>query len=520
MENAITHPVPAPLRRSLTDLCALGATELAARIARGEASAVDAVEAYIARLAAVNPRLNALVVERFAEARAEAREVDRRRAAGEPLGPLAGVPVTIKESLGLAGTPSSFGVDAAPWKDALATEDEPHVARLRRAGAIVLGKTNVGQLLFMLETDNPRYGRTNHPQDPERSPGGSSGGEGALLAAQASALGLGTDLGGSVRVPAAFCGVVAIKPTTGRCDDLGRGSCPVGQRTIASQVGVLGRSVADVACGLEVINGGARPALDGSLAPAMPLLDRAAVELSRLRVAYFVDDGTFSPAPAVKRAVREAVAALEAAGARATAWTPPDTERARDLFHGILGADGGAGIRRTLGRGKRDGRIAKMEMSLRAKKVVDLLLRVSGRRRLEREIVANYGHGDTDHYWRLVEVALEYRRAFERALGGHDVIVCPATPLPAFRHGATEELVVPGTYTSLFNVLGWPAGVVPVTRVRADEESDRPASRDPMDRAARETERGSAGLPIGVQVAARPWREDLVLATMAAIERR
>jgi Asp-tRNA(Asn)/Glu-tRNA(Gln) amidotransferase A subunit family amidase len=160
-----------------------------------------------------------------------------------------------------------------------------------------------------------------------------------------------------------------------------------------------------------------------------------------------------------------------------------------------------------------------MAMAMGSKRMVDVLLSASGRGRLKREVVANYGHPDTDHYWRLVEAALDYRRAFQHALADHDVIVCPATPLPAFRHGATEELIVPGTYTTLFNVLGWPAGVVPVTRVRPDEESDRPASRDRMDRAARETERGSAGLPIAVQVAARPWREDLVLATMAAIEK-
>src|SRR5205085_5385496 len=139
------------------------------------------------------------------------------------------------------GTPSTFGIAAR--KGTRATADEKHVARLRRAGAIVLGKTNVGQLLLMIEADNPVYGRTSNSHDVERSAGGSSGGEGALLGAGASARGLGTDLGGSVRVPAAFCGVVGLKPTTGRCDDLGRGSVPVGQRAVASQVGVLARNV-------------------------------------------------------------------------------------------------------------------------------------------------------------------------------------------------------------------------------------------------------------------------------------
>jgi fatty acid amide hydrolase len=495
----------------------LSAAELAQRIRRGEILAADAVEAYIARIEEVNPALNALVVKRYERARAEARDVDRARAAGEPLGPLAGVPVTIKECLDLEGSPSTFGIPSR--RAMLATSDERHVARLRRAGAVVLGKTNVAQLLLYFETDNPVYGRTANPHDPERSPGGSSGGEGTLLAAGASALGLGTDLGGSVRVPASFCGVASLKPTTGRCDDLGRGSIPIGQRAIASQVGVLGRRVDDVALGLEVINGGAQPSLDGSLAPAMPLLDPAAVDVSKLRVAYYVDDGTFTPSPAVGRAVREAVSALQACGASAREWSPPDVSGARDLFFGILAADAFAGCRRALGRDRRDPRIAKIEMAARTKRLVDVLLAASGRGRLKREIIANYGHADTDHYWQLVEAVMDYRLRFLDALAGFDVIVAPTTALPAFRHGAAEELVLAGAYTCLYNVLGWPAGVVPVTRVRPDEESDRPPSKDRMDRTARDTERGSAGLPVAVQVAARPWREDLVLATMGAIER-
>jgi fatty acid amide hydrolase len=515
MESKDLH-APVAIWREGAGICALPATELAGRIRRGELTAADAIEAYLARLEEVNPRLNALVVRRDAEARAEAREIDRQREAGLPLGPLAGVPVTIKECLDLAGTASTFGLPSR--RQLRASADEKHVARLRAAGAIVLGKTNVAQLLMYIETDNPLFGRTSNPHAADRSAGGSSGGEGALLGAGASALGLGTDLGGSVRVPAAFCGVTAIKPTTGRCDDLGRFSSPVGQRTVASQVGVLGRNVGDVALGLEVINGGARPQLDGGLAPAMPLLDRAAVDVSKLRIAWYTDDGTFTPAPAVRRAVREAAAALGARGASVVEWSPPEVARARDLFYGLLGADNFAGLTRLLGRDRRDPRIAKMVMGGRAKGLVDVLLGVSARGRLKREVVANYGHGDADHYWQLVEAALDYRQRFGDALAGFDAIVCPATALPAFRHGAAEELILAGTYTSLYNVLGWPAGVVPFTRVRPDEESDRPPSKDKMDQVARDTERGSAGLPIAVQVAARPWREDLVLAVMGALE--
>jgi fatty acid amide hydrolase len=250
----------------------------------------------------------------------------------------------------------------------------------------------------------------------------------------------------------------------------------------------------------------------------MPLGDPAAVDTSRLRVAYYDDDKTFTPSPAIRRAVAESAATLAARGATVTRWSPPDVSQALDLFFAVLAADGFAGARRTLGRDKRDRRIALMEMAMRRTGLVRLLLRASGRRRLKTEVVANYGRTDTDHYWQLVERILDYRQGFLQVMQGFDVILCPAASLPAFRHGAVEELILAGAYTCLYNVLGWPAGVVPVTRVRPGEESDRPPSNDRMDRAAIDTERGSAGLPVAVQIAARPWREDLVLATMAALE--
>src|SRR5437016_1963499 len=213
-------------RRGHDDLCAMSAAELARCIATGDVSAVEAVEARIARIEQVNAKLNAVVVKRYDAARAEARDVDRRRAAGEPLGPLAGVPVTIKECLDVAGMPSTFGV---PGRAATKAErDDPYVARLRPADAIVIAKTNVAQLLMIIESDNPLYGRTSNPWNLERSPGGSSGGEAAIIASGGSTFGLGTDIGGSVLIPAAFCGLVAIRPTARRCPAVGRLSAPIG----------------------------------------------------------------------------------------------------------------------------------------------------------------------------------------------------------------------------------------------------------------------------------------------------
>jgi fatty acid amide hydrolase len=205
-------------------------------IARGDISSVEAVEAHIERIERVNPRLNAVVVKRYDAARTEAREADERRARGEALGPLHGVPLTIKESLDLVDTPSTFGLPLRA--NVLARQDDFYVARMRKAGAIILGKTNVAQLLYYIESDNPLYGRTNNPWNLERSPGGSSGGQAAIIAAGGSPMGLATDIGGSIRVPATFCGIAGLKPTAGRTPDAGRFSEPLGERAIVSQVGV------------------------------------------------------------------------------------------------------------------------------------------------------------------------------------------------------------------------------------------------------------------------------------------
>src|SRR3954466_823386 len=237
-----------------TDLTTLGASELAAAIARGDASALDVVEAHIDRIERVNGALYAVVYSRYDAARAEPRSADQRRANGEPLGPLHGVPITLKECLDLEGAPSTFGLPSRAG--IAATRDDLYVVRMRAAGAIVLGKTNVAQLLFHVECENPVYGRTNNPWNPARTSGGSSGGEAAIIAAGGSPLGLGTDVGGSLRYPAAYCGIASLKPTAGRTPDAGRYSSPIGQRAIVSQVGVLARRVADVALGIKVINGG------------------------------------------------------------------------------------------------------------------------------------------------------------------------------------------------------------------------------------------------------------------------
>ncbi len=505
---------------TMQTLTRLSAVELAHRIANGEISAVEAVEAHIARIEEVNGRLNAVVVRRYDQARAEARATDDRRARGESLGPLGGVPITIKESFDLAGTPATYGIPAR--SGALAAHDDLYVSRLRQAGAIILGKTNVPQLLLYIETDNPLYGRTNNPWNLDRSPGGSSGGQAAIIAAGGSPLGLVSDIGGSIRVPASFCGLASIKPTAGRLEDPADFGIAPGQRAIVSQVGAMARRVDDVALALEILNGGRAPAV----VPPAPLGDSASVDLASLRIAYYADDGTFAVAPAVRRAVIEAAGILAGRGAQVVEWRPPNVAQALDIFFGILGADGGAHGRRMLRGSKKDPRMALLLLLAARSRptlaVLGGLARATGQRHLAAMLHA-FGRHSADAYFTVVAAQAAYQRQFASALdsddgGPFDLIVCPAAALPAIPHGASRDLVTAGGYSALYNVLGYPAGVVPFTRVRPEEAMPRKRSLDLAEAAARKTELGSAGLPVGVQIVARPWREHLVLAAMRAVE--
>jgi fatty acid amide hydrolase 2 len=197
----------------MSDLLTTSVRELARRVRSRTLSSLELVDAHIAQIERVNPVLNAVVRERFEEARVEARRADARQARGDDLPPLHGVPCTIKEAFALTGMPNTSGLLAR--KGFLATEDAAAVAKLRAAGAIPLGVTNVSELCMWLESNNRVYGRTNNPYDPARIAGGSSGGEGAIVAAGASPFGLGSDVGGSIRLPAFFNGIFGHKPSGG-----------------------------------------------------------------------------------------------------------------------------------------------------------------------------------------------------------------------------------------------------------------------------------------------------------------
>lgn len=497
-----------------------GAVELADCIARGEVSSREVVQAHIARIEAVDGKLNAVVVRLFEEAKERAAAADDALQRGERWGCLHGVPVTVKESYFVAGTPSTMGLPRLAKE--VITEDGILVRRLKRAGAIVLGKTNVPQLMLSHETDNPLYGCTNNPWDLTRTPGGSSGGEAAIIAAGGSPLGLASDLGGSIRLPSHFCGVQGIKATNGRLSQKGTRTNLRGMEAIQFQAGPIGRRVEDLAVAMRVFVGDGTDRTDWVLPPA-PLHDPYEVVAQGLSVGYCEDDGLVLPSPAVRRAVREAMQVLRDLEVRVVPWEPPDAQTTLELYLGLMSADGGADAQRLTQRDPLDRtlrrlfRVAQLPPWLRWPTIRWFNYH---RQYSQAKLLAATRPRSADEYWQLTFQLQAYVESFYRSLDAAqiDVLLCPPFGLCAFPHHRGGGLLPAATHCFLANLLGVPAGVTAVTRVRAEEESSRPASQEQTESFALFCERGSAGLPVGVQVIGRHWREDQVLAVMLALE--
>ena len=504
-------------------LTQFGAVELARSIAAGDVSAREVVDAHIERIEEVDGALNAVVIRRFDAARAEADAADGARRGGATLGPLHGVPVTIKDQFHVAGLPTVLGTPRL--RGNVASDDGPTVAAWRRAGAIVLGKGNVPQMLSAVETDNDVFGRTNNPWDLERTPGGSSGGDAAIVAAGGVPLALGGDLGGSLRLPAAWCGIATLTPTARRftTDAMPGARSAFGTVGIVAAPGPLARSTADVALALRIMADDAVARARG-MYPPVAWAEPDDVDVSRLRVGVITAIGGWTPSPAVRRALDEAAAALRASGAEVETWNDaPDLERAAQLGMAVFCAAGTAPYREVL-RGDPAHALLKADLFMAglpngAKAVLARLVRSLGQERAARLLPWTQRRSAAD-LLDLLGDRLAFEAEFLSALdtGGFDAILLPPTPLPAPRHGSTPDMVDANAGVIAFNALGMPSGVVRVTTVREGEESDRAPSRDGAVRAVQASEVGSAGLPVGVLVASRHWREDVVLAVMAAIE--
>lgn len=477
------------------------AADISDAIRSGRTSAATELAAAEGRWRATHDWLNALVQPRFDAAADEARafEPDDAR-------PLAGVPVSIKDCFPFKGLKTTLGIRS---RETLPDDHDCElVQRLRRCGAVIVGKSNVPQALYLHETDNPVFGRTVHPWQRERGPGGSSGGDAALVAAGVVPLAFGNDLAGSIRQPAHACGLVGYLPAT-RC--LGSGGAfntMPALRGVCSRAGVLARSVADAVRAIEAVSGRQLVASEPEPLPA---------------VGWWESAGPVPASPAVIRGVRGAVTALQATGISTRRVDDTFAELAGWLHLGLVSGDGGRAIRELLAGTPPIAQVAE-------------LIRIAGLPRWQRPLVAGIaglvGRGIESMAVRKtgpltareLAVLLRAREALAGLLQGWrqsqgiDAVVCPVSALPALRHETAGRLVLaafPCLFASLFDL---PAATVPVTTVRAGEMTSRGASLDPVLRAAAATDLGSAGLPIGVQVVAIDGREATLVRVMAAVE--
>ena len=452
----------------MSDIIYSSARSIAEGIREKEFSAVEVAQAYLDRIGEVNERLNAVVHLCGERALEEAREADAALARGESKGPLHGVPMTLKDSLDTEGVVTTGGTTGR--RGFVPDRDSTVAARLRAAGAVLLGKTNTPELTLAGETDNLVYGRTNNPFNLDRTPGGSSGGAAAIVCSGGSPFDVGSDTGGSVRMPSHFCGIAGIKPNSGRVPRTGH-IIPygMGATDAYTQNGPMARFVEDLILLLPIISG---PDWIDPAIVDMPLLDPSDVDMGKLRIAFYTDsDGYKSPDQDTKDTVEKVVEALHDVVESITESAPGPISRVPDLTTKIGGGDGRAGTRRLLDKA------GTTEVSPFLSRRFD-----------EAEPIS------TAEFTEALEELDLYRSDMLRFMSGYDVIVCPTTATAAPPHGATfEESNRNAFYTGPYNLTGWPGTVV-----RCGTSSE--------------------GLPIGVQVIARPWREDVSLAVAAWLE--
>jgi Asp-tRNA(Asn)/Glu-tRNA(Gln) amidotransferase A subunit family amidase len=459
----------------MDEVTRLSAWKMTAGIRDRKFSAVDLVEAHFRQIKRLNAKLNAFVCVDTERALRQAKLADEEVAAGKSLGPLHGIPVTIKSSIDVSGLLCETGTRLRQGH--IVSSDAPLVSRLKNAGAIVLGNTTVPEFLMAWETHSAIYGQTNSPWNLERTPGGSSGGEAAAISACCSAGGIGSDGGGSIRVPAHFSGICGLKPTPGRVPATGHFPASGGPFALLGVVGPMARTVKDLKLLFEVIAG---PDNGDPYAAPVPLRNMDYDTLRQTRIGYYEDDGRTPVTPATRAAVQRAAQVLRDDGFTVDSFLPTGLDEALRLWR-VLFVDGISVLLRQAYKGR------ESEMYAIVREILDF--------------------ADKDPaltMQSLMDTLLErdtLRYRFLEQMDHYPILLCPVSAGPAFRHkerawtieGKTVHYLDSFSYSQCFNLLGNPAAVVPMGV-------------------------SPEGLPIGVQIVGRPWEEERVLAVAACLE--
>ena len=459
------------------------AHELAALVRQKQVSPVELVEAHIRRIETVNRAVNAVVAERFEQARDEARAAEQRlmREGASELPPLFGVPCTMKDFYAVRGMPQTGGLVIR--KHIVANDDAVVTQRVRAAGAIVLGVTNVPEGGLWLESINRVYGRTNNPWDLRRTAGGSSGGEGAIVASGGSPFGMGSDIGGSIRLPAAFCGVAGHKPTGRMVPNTGHWPPLEDPHRRFLVCGPLARSTHDLMPLLRAIAG---PEAGDAFVQAWPLGDPDAVDLREVTV-YPIEEGGDRVHPELKRAVRTATDALRDRGAR-IGELPRETLRQAIWIWAAM-----------MGEGEETSYAEMVSGNPKLSVVRELVKLALGRSHHTAPVLAVIAAQGLlkafpkQRSKKLIELGMRLQRELEATLGERGVLLVPPYTSPAPYHRQALLRPLDAGLTAVFNVLEFPATQVP-------------------------TGLSEGGLPLGVQVVGKRGNDHVTIAVARAIE--
>eukprot|EP01062_Namystynia_karyoxenos_P005851 TRINITY_DN12012_c0_g1_i1.p1 TRINITY_DN12012_c0_g1~~TRINITY_DN12012_c0_g1_i1.p1 ORF type:complete len:662 (+),score=178.48 TRINITY_DN12012_c0_g1_i1:69-2054(+) len=457
---------------------------------------------------------------------------------GERKGSLFGVPMSLKDCVGLRGCDSSLGDPNSAGKAEV--DDAVLVSLLRDQGAIMIAKSTVPQTMLSYECESPVFGLTTHPLKQGHSPGGSSGGEACLLSFAGSMAGIGTDIGGSVRMPCHFCGLYGLKPSLGRVPAKGMASGVPGQEAVPGTAGPMARNMADCTELARVVMAGSAAArVDATCLPLQwqePVY-AAVRQQKQLRFGYYDFDGFLAASPACRRAVQEAVAALRAKGHICEPWAPPDMKRVVPLYARLLCSDGSKTINQAAVQAPAvRSLVLKTQIPVALKRIAAWLLRNVLRSPVMAQLTLGMTERTVQEYyagnWERAEERQEALRRFNQ--GGFDAVIAPPMPIPAVPHGTFLKAPFGACYTGPWNLLDWAGVSVPVTTVDQGRDADtstlpvvdefchsqfyggRAGGLLPGKRAYDAA--AMHGLPVGVQVLCPRLREEVALACAAVLD--
>ncbi|KAK2609124.1 hypothetical protein QQS21_002351 [Conoideocrella luteorostrata] len=504
-----TRPIdllPRLLSHHEMQITALGAAELAAKIRNHELSCIQVTEAFCHQAAVAQQLTNCLTEIFFCKAMERARQLDEiLKTTGQPVGPLHGVPISIKDHINIKGKYTTSGYIAYAAGNPVKEHDAPLVEILRNAGAVLYCKTNNPQCMMVLETVNNVYGRTVNPWNNRLGPGGSSGGEGALLAMHGSPLGVGTDVGGSIRIPAAYCGLYGFKPSGKRVSTGGWECTMTGQESIVAVTGPLGHNVDDLELFFQV-SCDAKPWLKEPLLPMPWVSQISQMQSQKLRIGVMLWDEVVMPHPYITRVIEEVAQKLKIAGHEVFAFKPYDHKRAWDeILLPLYFTDGGRDIKQTLFAGNEP-------IFPSAKRLInDPIVR-------ERTI---------HEVWKLNAARDVYRTEYLQkwadtatsASSGEpmDVLICPVSSV----QGTPHDIKPWWGYCSQWNLLDYPCGVIPAGRVLKTDaypENYEPVNdldKENMDLYDNEL---YLDLPVTIQVVAPNLQDEKLMGAMKVID--